>query len=285
MTFVSPQLCSNTVSSLLMLGARYLQERGFENPRREAEELLFTLLSLTRIDLYLHSDRGVSDEDKVAFLARIVRRGQHEPLQYITGQVAFCGLMLSVSPGVFIPRPESEMMVEETARVVPSPKSILDVCTGSGALAIALGKLFPSALITAIDCCEIALDTARLNAQRAGTQITFLEGDLFSELTSQQYDLIICNPPYIAEEDKASMDTSVLLYEPPLALFSKDFGLSHIKRVLTQAPLFLAPHGTLILEIGIGQSGRLIDFIKENTPFTVRVIQDFSGIDRILVCQ
>jgi release factor glutamine methyltransferase len=270
------------------MGERYLQERGFENPRQEAEELLFTLLSLTRIDLYLDPYRSISNDDYDAFLNRIIRRGQHEPLQYITGQVDFCGLTLAVSPGVFIPRPETELIVDEASRLSYAPHAILELCTGSGALAIALAKQFPLAKITAIDCSEIALETARFNQQRhQANQVTFLKGDLFSPLTPQanQYDLIVCNPPYIAEEDTATMDTSVLLFEPPLALFSSDAGLAHIKRVLTDAPLFLAPDGMLILEIGVGESGRLIDFIKNKTPLSVKVLKDFSGIDRILVCQ
>ena len=282
----------NTVLSLLTLGEQYLQERGFEKPRDEAEALLLTLLSLTRIDLYLDSNREVSEKDKQAFLNQIIRRGQHEPLQYITGQVDFCGLTFSVSSGVFIPRPETELIVEEVSCIHPQPQAILDICTGSGVLAISLAKAFPSASITAIDCSQIALETARFNANRhQTTQIIFLEGDLFSSLNTPLntqidcYDLIVCNPPYIGEDDMHTMDTDVLLHEPKLALFSPDGGLAHIKRVLTDAPLFLSPHGILMLEIGIGQSGRLIDFIKTNTPFTVRVIQDFSGIDRILICQ
>jgi len=281
----NPSLRKNSLFSLLTLGGSYLRERGFEKPRQEAEALLLTLLSLTRIDLYLDSHREVSGNDKDVFWSQIIRRGQHEPLQYITGQVDFCGLTLAVSPGVFIPRPETELIVEEARHILPAPRAILDICTGSGALAIALAKTFPSASVTAIDCSPIALDTARLNAQRTDTQITFLEGDLFLQLTPQEYDLIVCNPPYIAKEDTQTMDTSVLLYEPSLALFSEDSGLAHIKRVLIQAPLFLSSHGTLMLEIGIGQSERLGDFIKERTPFAVKVVQDFSGIDRILVCQ
>jgi len=299
---LKPLLCKNSLRSLLTLGERYLQGRGFEKPCQEAEALLLTLLLLTRIDLYIDSNREISDEDKDAFFNRVIRRGEHEPLQYITGEIDFCGLTLSVSPGVFIPRPETELIVEEASRILPTPQSILDICTGSGALAIALAKQFPLASITAIDCSQIALDTARRNANRllGSPKITFMEGDLFSpffqrprrafcpnevSITRSPYDLIVCNPPYIAKEDTQTMDTEVLFFEPPLALFSEDSGLAHIKRVLTQAPLFLSPCGILMLEIGIGQSDRLIDFIKKSTPFTVRVIQDFAGIDRILICQ
>ncbi|MBI3358231.1 MAG: peptide chain release factor N(5)-glutamine methyltransferase [Nitrospirae bacterium] len=261
---------------------------GFAKPRQEAEEILATLLSVRRIDLYLDSNRLVSNEDNSAFVDKIIRRGRHEPLQYITGRVDFCGLPFSVSPGVFIPRPETELIVEEINQLKINPQSILDLCTGSGALAIALAKRFPLASITAIDCSKIALDTARLNQQRHHAyQITFSEGDLFSPLTPQKdiYDLIVCNPPYIAEEDWQTMDPEVLEYEPPLALFSEDCGLAHLKSVLRKAPPFLSPLGVLILEIGMGQSVRLIDFVKNNTPLKASVVKDFAGIDRILICQ
>ncbi len=285
-TLTQPKLHNNTVFDLIAKGTRCLEERGFETPRYEAEEILFTLLKTTRIGLYLNADCQISDADQETFLNQIVRRGAYEPLQYITGQVDFCGLTLSVAPDVFIPRPETEMIVEQASAMTFIPMTILDVCTGSGALAIALAKKFPSASMTAIDCSDIALDIAMLNAQKHETAIAFLQGDLFAPLMPKQdqFDLIVCNPPYIAKDDQ-QIGQDVLLHEPALALFSEDSGLAHIKRVLTDAPLFLAPHGTLMLEIGIGQSIALIDFIKNNIPFDVNVIQDIAGIDRILICR
>lgn len=290
-----------TVSFLLSLGERYLKERDFEKPRREAEELLFTLLYLTRIDLYLHSDRVVSEDDKASFINRIFRRGRHEPLQYITGQVDFCGQTFCVSPGVFIPRPETELMVEAAIALSPAPQSILDLCTGSGVLAISLAKAFPNAEITAIDCSQIVLNTARLNQKRLleTPKIAFLKGDLFAPLTTPRdlYDLIVCNPPYIAEEGRDDacerddtcngerIDPDVLKYEPSLALFSPDNGTAHIKKILLHAPPFLSQNGTLMLEIGMGQSGKLLAFIQHNTQFTASVIKDYAGIDRIIICQ
>ncbi|MEK7747656.1 MAG: peptide chain release factor N(5)-glutamine methyltransferase [Nitrospirota bacterium] len=275
---------SDSLLSWLTFGERYLQERGLTEPRREATALLFSLLSLKRIDLYRDPDLRVSEKDQAVFLEWLSRRSLHEPLQYITGEVEFCGLTFFVAPGVFIPRPETELMVELAAAL--NPKNILDICTGTGALAITLAKQFPSAKVTAIDCSKLALETAHLNQKRHQTNVLFLEGDLFSPCRENQdlYDLIVCNPPYIPEEDTDQMDKEVLLYEPSLALFSPDDGMAHIKKVLTDAPSFLAQNGTLMLEIGKGQSHTLLDFIKETTIFSVRVIEDLSGIDRILVC-
>jgi release factor glutamine methyltransferase len=290
-------IASDSILEWLLLGEQHLKAQGLSDPRRESEALLFALLSLNRIDLYLNPHRTISKKDQALFLDHLERRGRREPLQYITGEVGFCNLTFSVAPRVFIPRPETELIVEAAATL--NPKTILDLCTGTGALAITLANQFPNAAVTAIDCSPDALHIARINQQRhQASNVVFLEGDLFSPCRPNRdlYDLIVCNPPYIAEEDSEQMDLEVLEYEPKLALFSPDSGLAHIKKVLTEAPAFLTPGGTLMLEIGKGQSIVLLDFIKEQTPrggnvpcggrtpFTVRVIEDLSGIDRILVC-
>ncbi len=261
------------LSALLLEGEGRLKESGIETARKEAEILLLSLLSLRRIDLYLYSNRPVSQEDRTEFLARIERRGRREPLQYIIGEVDFCGLPFFVGPGVFIPRPETEFIVEAASHFSPDPQCILDLCTGSGALAISLAKRFPSATITAIDCCTIALATARRNQKRHQVPwIDFREGNLFSGLNRPvRFDLIVCNPPYIAESDWGSLDPDVLEYEPPLALFSPEGGFSHLTQILIQAADFLAPNGQLILEMGCGQSAQLVAFVKNKTSFTVRI--------------
>ncbi|MEK7286343.1 MAG: peptide chain release factor N(5)-glutamine methyltransferase [Nitrospirota bacterium] len=276
----------------LSFGEARLKTAGIKDARREAEALLLALLSLNRIDLYLGQARPLSEDARAIFIAWLERRSRHEPLQYITGEVEFCELHFGVAPGVFIPRPETELIVEAASAL--RPKTILDICTGTGALAITLAKRFPNAAGTAIDLSPLAIETARINQKRHETNVRFLEGDLFSPLPSSLegegrgegncYDLIVCNPPYIAEEDADQMDPEVLEYEPPLALFSPDDGLAHIKKVLTDAPQFLAHGGTLMLEIGKGQSNILLDFIQKYTKFSVQIIQDCSAIDRILVC-
>ncbi len=281
---VNPQLDHQEAFTLLEEGTRLLEEQGIENPREEASLLLLSFLSLRQIDLYIEPMQLVPPDAQTCFLEGIARRCRHEPLQYITGEVDFCGLSFLVRPGVFIPRPETELIIEA---LVGSPTRILDLCTGSGALAITLAIRFPEANVTAVDTSAIARETARENQKRhLVPQVHFLQGDLFSPLNPlDRFDLIVCNPPYIAEENSWQVDAEVLEYEPVEALFSPDGGMAHIKRVLTEAPNFLAEGGQLLLEIGIGQSPALVLFIKEKTPFTVQVIQDWAGIDRILVCQ
>jgi release factor glutamine methyltransferase len=282
-----PTKTSACLSTLIHEGEAYLRSNGVETPRQESQAILQNLLSINKIDFYIEPARPVSVEDQTAFFQHIKRRGQREPLQYILGEVDFYGLPFFVAPGVFIPRPETELIIERTLSLSMSPRSILDICTGSGALAIVLAKKFPSACITAIDCSETALAVARKNQERHQTpSVHFLMGDLFDPLnTDNRFDLIVCNPPYIAENEWQKMDPEVLKYEPHLALFSPDNGQAHLKRILTQAPDLLSENGQLLLEIGAGQSPWLSDFVKEETPFSVQFHQDWAGIDRIASCQ
>jgi len=182
----------NTLTSLLRWGEAFLRERGIDAPRLEAELLFCSVLSVRRIDLYLRSDQAVAPREETLFRERLLRRGAREPIQYIMGEVEFCGATLFVEPGVFIPRPETELIVESARRLLPAPRRILDLCTGSGALALALAKALPAAEIVATDCSETALKVAQKNAARHGSlHIVFLRGDLFEPLRNEApFDLI-----------------------------------------------------------------------------------------------
>jgi len=277
----------NRVGYLLMEGEDALINHRIEKPRHEVQAILQAVLSVNKIDLYIDRERPVTTEQQDRFWTFIQRRGEREPLQYILGEVDFCGWPFFVSPGVFIPRPETELIVETTSSLPILPRSILDVCTGSGALAISLAKKFQDAFVTAIDCADAALDIARNNQKRHDVpQITFLKGDLFSPLESNdKFDLIVSNPPYISIQDSEKMDREVLEYEPHLALFSEEEGHAHLAKILMKAPEFLLQNGYLLLEIGAEQSSWLLDFVKKNTPFSAECIKDWNGIDRIAVCQ
>src|SRR5581483_7128159 len=278
---------NKTVSRLLQEAAVYLNRKGIPSARQEAELLLASLLSLRRIDLYTGPEAPVSPEQEALFRERISRRGAHEPLQYLTGEVEFDGLSLIVRPGVFIPRPETELIVEFVQTALPPPATVLDLCTGSGALAIALAKRFLAARVTATDASEAALDVARLNAGRhqCAAQITFLKGDLFAALEGKgPFDVITCNPPYIPERDRPGLQPEVRDHEPSIALFAPEEGTSFYRRVLQEAASFLAPGGHLLFELGKGQSAWFEAFAEKETSFSTRFIPDFAGIDRIVVC-
>jgi release factor glutamine methyltransferase len=280
---------TKTISKLLQEGTTYLGSKDIPSPHLEAGLLLSASLSLRRIDLYTRPDEPVSSEQETLFLKQLERRAQHEPLQYITGRVEFYGIDLAVKPGVFIPRPETELIVEAAEVILPPPEEILDLCTGSGALAIALAKALPSAKIIATDFSKAALAVAQLNARRhdCASRITFLQGDLLEPFQSGKtfFDLIVCNPPYIPEENRFDLQPEVRDYEPPTALFAPEGGTAFYRRILREAPSFLAPLGSLLLEFGDGQATWFRNFIKKETDFSLTWIPDLAGIDRIAVCR
>lgn len=278
-----------TVSELLREGTDFLEARGIAMPRREAELLLCARLSCRRIDLYIQPERPVSSDDENIFREQSARRAGREPIQYILGEVTFCGLSLSVRPGVFIPRPETELIVERASRIQPPPRRILDLCTGSGALAIALAKQFPQSQVVATDLGETPLQVARANAERHGalSQIRFIRGNLLAPLRAEadRFDLIVCNPPYIPERDRPTLQPEVRDYEPALALFVPQEGTAFYRRILTEAPSFLTQEGSLLFELGTGQAVWFQKFVAQETAFSATFLQDLAGIDRIAVCR
>jgi release factor glutamine methyltransferase len=277
------------VFELLREGTSFLEEEGIALPRREAELLLSLLLSCRRIDLYVEPERPVSSDHENVFREQLIRRSRREPIQYITGEVTFCGLSFSVCPGVFIPRPETELIIEQAGVIHPPPPRILDLCTGSGALAIALAKQFPHSGIVATDIDETPLKVARANAERHGalSQIRFVQGDLFAPFRAgaERFDLIVCNPPYIPEQDRATLQPEVRDYEPALALFASEEGTAFYRRILREAPSFLTETGHLLFELGAGQAAWFRTFVAQETEFSATFLRDLAGIDRIAICQ
>ncbi len=282
----SPYQKAETAVTLLESGASDLCQSGLADPLREAEALLLRLLDIPRIDLWMDRDRPVSPDQQACFSAWIARRGRREPIQYITGDVTFCGLTLSVGPGVFIPRPETEFLIVGASAASHSmPQRILDLCTGSGAIAIALAREFPEAAVTAVDLSGAALDFARRNAKRhaCDSSITFLQGDLFSPLDRDgaPFDLIVSNPPYVP--DGAPLPPEVSDYEPSVALFAGVAGVDVYRRIFEQIEAWLAPNGTLMLEMGEGQAEWLRRHLVGR--YVVTGISDFSGTERVAVCR
>jgi len=276
------------ISQLLAAGAVYLKTQGIDAPRLESEHLLASVISCSRTDLYLYPEKALGLEQGRLFWNRLSRRAGNEPLQYITGSVEFYGLQFEVGLGVFIPRPETELIVEAVKNMIPAPQGILDLCTGSGALAIALSKQFPQAKTVASDCSEAALAFARRNIDRHdfAKQVSLLKGDLFDAirdpfLQTQVFDLIVCNPPYISEADRVSLPANVRDYEPAIALFALEDGLAFYRRILSEVEPFLSEKGTIFLELGAGQAQWLKDTVAAAGVFDLYLMEDWAGIQRI----
>ncbi len=279
---------ARSVFALLAEGTVFLQSHQIEAARLEAEHILSAILDCKRLDLFLYPEKELSEQTCHRFRDDLKRRAAHEPLQYITGVVEFCEMRLDITEGVFIPRPETELIVQGAEQLTSSPQQILDLCTGSGALAIALSKSFPSAKVLAVDCSEQALAMAMQNAEKLNVEenVTFLKGDLFAPLSktifpAERFNLIVSNPPYISEADRDSLPPEVRDYEPEIALFAQDEGRAFYRRILCEASLFLADEGMILLELGHGQSEWLRAFVENETDYNVSFIQDWTGIERI----
>ncbi len=255
--------------------------------RRDAELLLLHTLGdpekHTRAWLLTHPEAEITPAQLTHYETLLARRARHEPIQYITGRQEFYGLTLRVTPAVLIPRPETEHLVEAALARIPAdvPTRILDVGTGSGAIAIALAAHRPPAILTAVDSSPAALAVARENAAAHHVAIRFVESDLLSALPNENFDLIVSNPPYVSAGE--SLEPQVRDFEPHSALFAGESGLEIYRRLIPQAQNALVPGGWLLMEIGHGQQQPLATLLSgwRNLAF----LPDLQGIPRIVIAQ
>ncbi|MEN6484509.1 MAG: peptide chain release factor N(5)-glutamine methyltransferase [Syntrophobacteraceae bacterium] len=278
-----------TILSVLQWTAAYFSRKGIEQSRANAEVLLAHVLGVERIQLYLRYDQPMSSTELARFREAVQRRASREPTQYITRRQEFWSLDFEVTPAVLIPRPETEVLVEKALEILPSsPARILDIGTGSGAIAVALASERPSLQVVATDRSPAALDVARRNACRHGVQerIHWVCSDLFGALSPVQplFDLIVSNPPYIGETEMPELAPEILKYEPESALRGGGpLGLDIIRRIIETAPPYLKPGGTLLVEIGHKQADVLKEELGWKPGFeALEFIRDYSGILRIL---
>jgi release factor glutamine methyltransferase len=258
-----------------------------ETPARDAELLLLHLLGASRATLFAHPDHELSYPDQLRYETTIARRLNYEPIQYITGEQEFYGLALHVTPAVLIPRPETEHLVEAVLERLPEdqPLHILDVGTGSGAIAIALAIHLPQSHLTAVDLSPAALSIAQTNAQQhhVAERIRFLESDLLSSLPSEKFDAIVSNPPYIPEADRPTLHPQVRDHEPAQALFAANNGFAIYERLVPAAHAALNPGGLLALEIGYGQRDRIANLLYGWQE--VSFVEDLQGIPRVALAR
>jgi release factor glutamine methyltransferase len=282
-----------TLIEAINQAALKLSGAGVSDALRDAETLLCHALGKDRAWLLAHGKDGLDEDRRTIFEQAVGRRVRREPLQYILGAWEFWGLEFLVTPDVLIPRPETELIVETALTALSSksgPFRIIDLCTGSGCIAVSLAKELPDALLFATDASAQALSVARKNAVRhdVADRIRFFEGDLLGPLEEldlrSHMDLVVSNPPYIASGDRPALQPEVRDFEPELALFAGPDGTELHERIIGRAPVFLKQHGGLIMELGIGQAGTLARMIRETGAYeATEILKDLAGIERVIM--
>lgn len=258
---------------------------GIATPRLDAELLLASALGCDRVRLYMDMQRPLLKAELEAVRALVVRRRRREPVAYILGRRPFYQHELEITPDVLVPRPETELLVDRALEALPSTASTaLELCTGSGAIAIALALERPSLEVDATDLSSAALAVAAGNITRHGLsdRIHLHQGDLFAALPEKKsYDLVIANPPYVGEREWSSLAPEVREHEPKLALLAGEDGLSVLQHLCAEAAPFVAPGGTLLLEVGQGQAEQVASWLKASAEFESVVTRpDLAGIER-----
>ena len=284
-----------TIQKLLAWITDYLTQKKVDSPRLSAELLLSHVLTMKRIELYMHFDK-VIEQDQLDILRGFVKRaGDHEPIGYLVGKTEFYSLELAVCPDCLIPRPETELLVEraiEFLRTRTGNQHVLDLCTGCGCIAIAIAKNFPSDKIIATDISDGALSIAAQNVKKYKLEekITLLAGDLFEpiirQLDSPDFDLIVCNPPYVSEPELEKLDRNVKDFEPRLALHGGIDGLDIYRRIIADVDRFLKPDAALMMEIGYAQGPAIRELLEHAGLFaSVSIEKDLSTNDRIAIAK
>ena len=260
-----------TIREALRLAAARLEQAGVPDADVDAAYMLASVLKEDTLAMRINGHRALTEEQEKAFDALCDRRAAREPLQYILGETEFMGLTFHVEPGVLIPRADTEILVEKALAWMKPGARVLDIGTGSGAIAVSLAKLGRQAQVTAVDVSDRALEIARRNAERNGAAVEFVKSDCFSALKGRKYDMIVSNPPYISEDEMRGLMPEVTR-EPELALFGGADGLDFYRRISREAPEYLNEGGCLLFEIGWLQKDAVSALVKAHIgePFALR---------------
>lgn len=283
------------IQKLLDWMVGFFTEKKIDSPRLTAEMLLSFVLSMKRIELYMHFDKPV-EQGKLEQLRSLVKRCvANEPVQYLVGSCEFYSMTFKVSSDCLIPRPETELLVERAieflrTRTDLTNQYICDLCTGSGCIASAIAKNYKGNFrVIATDICDKALAVAAENVAKynLAEKVQLLQGDLFEPIINQldvkEFDLIVSNPPYVSDAEYENLDAKVKNYEPKLALAAGVDGLDVYKRIIASAADHLKTDGALMLEIGYQQGNAVKDMLEKTNLFTkITIEKDFSSNDRII---
>jgi len=269
-----------TLGEVLRRSTDHLAARGAERPRLDAERLLGRALGMERVELYMHLDRPLTPPELDDARALLARRAAGEPLQYVLGEWGFRRLTLRVDRRALIPRPETETLVERCLALLDGEGAprVLDVGAGSGAVALALADEHPGARVTAIDVSEEALSLARENAELTGLAVELLCHDLFAGLPGDGWDLVVSNPPYVRDDELASLAPEVADWEPELALFDR----GQTEALVRDASRALRPGGALAIETHQDGASGVAALLDREGYVAVRTTKDLAGRDRVV---
>ena len=260
-----------TIREALRAVTACFEQAGIPDAAVDASYLLASVLKEDTLAMRINGQRELTAQQQAAFDALCGRRATREPLQYILGETEFMGLTFRVEPGVLIPRADTEILVEKALELMQPGARVLDIGTGSGAIAVSLAKLGKSAQVTAVDVSSMALEIARKNAESNGVDVEFIKSDCFSALNGRKYDMIVSNPPYISGDEMRGLMPEVKL-EPELALFGGEDGLNFYRRISREAPAHLNAGGFLLFEIGWLQKDAVSALVQTEIgePFALR---------------
>ena len=275
-----------TIADIIRAGEELLSEAGIPDARRDSSTLVSLAIGRDRSFIYSHPEYEPTAEESERIDQYLKRRADREPLQYIRGTQEFYGLEFEVTPDVLIPRPETEMIVEWAIGFLKGEKTtrFLDIGTGTGCIPISILKNSPNANGVAVDISSDALAVAARNAERNGVaeRLELIESDLFSNVPAEKFDLIVSNPPYVPVKDLAHLQPEVRDHEPHVALSDGSSGVSIIERIIRDARHFMLPGGVLLIEMGFGQSERVLEFTSTGGWASAQVESDLQGIPRML---
>lgn len=277
-----------TVLEIIRRSTEFLAAKGVESPRLSAEHLVGHALGLNRMRLYLEFERPLTEAELARIRPMVKRRSQREPLQHILGEVDFAGVKLKVDRRALVPRPETELLVEFVAAWAaenPPVARVADLGTGTGAIALSLAALLPASAVVAVDRDESALALARENsaAISAGARVEFLQSDWFGSLPAGPFDVIVSNPPYLAESEMAEVAPEVREFEPRSALVAADDGLADLRGIIAGAGRHLRRGGLLALETGPTQHAALLEAAAAAGYSRSESRRDLTGRDRFIL--